>query len=83
MSESKKYTRAEVAQHCTEEDAWIIFQNNVYDLSSFKHPGGWEAIRRNIGQDATSQILAVPTHQEKMEKIEAMLQKMCIGQLLE
>ena len=32
----------EVARHCTEGDAWIVLDGEVFDVSSFVkwHPGG-------------------------------------------
>ena len=42
----------EVATHNTMEDAWIIVDNKVYDITDYieNHPGG-EAIAKNLGRD--------------------------------
>ncbi len=55
MSSLKKYTRAEVATHNKENDAWVIIDNKVYDVTKFAalHPGGRSALTRVAGQDAT------------------------------
>jgi cytochrome b involved in lipid metabolism len=38
----KKYTRAEVAIHCTDKDLWVIINGKVYNFSGYakSHPGG-------------------------------------------
>jgi cytochrome b involved in lipid metabolism len=50
----RTYTRAQVAQHCSETDAWIIVKNKVYDISAYveDHPGGL-SILNDVGGDAT------------------------------
>jgi len=44
----------EVAEHCTEDDAWIVVNSKVYDVSGWaeKHPGG-RVIYTYAGKDAT------------------------------
>lgn len=46
------YSINEVAKHCVIDDAWIIVDDKVYDITSYidSHPGG-EAIAKNLGQD--------------------------------
>jgi cytochrome b involved in lipid metabolism len=50
----KEYTPAEVAQHNSQEDVWIIVKGKVYDVTPYveEHPGGL-AILKNAGGDAT------------------------------
>jgi cytochrome b involved in lipid metabolism len=54
------YTRDEVAQHCTDDDLWLIIcdrdtgEERVYDVTDYvdEHPGGM-AIADHAGGDAT------------------------------
>lgn len=48
------YTRAEVALHGTPEDAWIVIEDRIYDITEFvaNHPGG-DIILTHAGADAT------------------------------
>lgn len=48
------YTLAEVAEHSTEDDAWLIINGKVYDVSNWadSHPGG-RVIYTYAGKDAT------------------------------
>eukprot|EP01122_Echinamoeba_exundans_P009653 TRINITY_DN345_c0_g1_i3.p1 TRINITY_DN345_c0_g1~~TRINITY_DN345_c0_g1_i3.p1 ORF type:complete len:125 (+),score=39.84 TRINITY_DN345_c0_g1_i3:214-588(+) len=62
MSELKKYTKAEVAEHKSfkdgKKDVWCIFEGKVYDISSFieDHPGGEEVLLDRAGDDMTQQF---------------------------
>jgi len=47
-----------VARHNRPGDAWIIINENVYDISTFPHPGGLEVLAPYLGRDATAAFLA-------------------------
>jgi cytochrome b involved in lipid metabolism len=49
------YTLAQVSEHNSKEDAWIVIDGGVYDITPYvtEHPGGVKAILRNAGGDAT------------------------------
>lgn len=49
------YTWQEVAEHRSEESAWIAIDGLVYDITEFidRHPGGREIILLAVGRDAT------------------------------
>eukprot|EP00928_Gymnodinium_smaydae_P054264 TRINITY_DN3806_c0_g2_i1.p1 TRINITY_DN3806_c0_g2~~TRINITY_DN3806_c0_g2_i1.p1 ORF type:complete len:1047 (+),score=117.42 TRINITY_DN3806_c0_g2_i1:43-3183(+) len=52
---NKGYYRAEVAQHCQVDDAWIIVKQEVYDVTEWleEHPGGKFLLLAFAGRDAT------------------------------
>jgi delta8-fatty-acid desaturase len=39
---SDNYTASDVARHSTKEDAWVIIDDSVYDITHWipRHPGG-------------------------------------------
>jgi len=53
---TREYTLDEVSKHSTAEDAWIVVDSAVYDVSKFLrtevHPGG-EVIMTQVGKDVT------------------------------
>ncbi len=58
LNGDRKVTRAEVAQHATFDDCWIIIRNKVYDFTEWKdhHPGGPFVARLYAGKDATAEF---------------------------
>ena len=50
-----EFTAAEVRTHASRDDAWIIIDGLVYDVSDYveAHPGGEDNILRNVGGDAS------------------------------
>lgn len=56
----RSYTVAEVAKHDSKGDAWIIYKNQVLDVSRWisTHPGGEQTILRFAGMDATDELRA-------------------------
>jgi len=54
------YSEEEVSKHNSEDDAWIILFNNVYDVTRWidLHPGG-PIIKKFLGKDATKIFLGV------------------------
>jgi alkylation response protein AidB-like acyl-CoA dehydrogenase/predicted heme/steroid binding protein len=69
-------TRAEVKNHNTEDDLWIIIDSKVYDMSEFQdaHPGGSVVLRQVAGQDATDAFYNLH-RQEVIQKFSTL----CIG----
>ncbi|KAH6765840.1 cytochrome B5 isoform D [Perilla frutescens var. hirtella] len=52
---SKLFTLAEVSQHNTNKDCWLLISGKVYDVTKFldDHPGGDEVLLTSTGKDAT------------------------------
>lgn len=57
----RKITMAEVAQHNTEHDCWIVVDGKVFDTTKFNalHPGGGSSIFINAGTDTTEEFEAI------------------------
>ncbi|PWN95908.1 putative cytochrome b5 [Tilletiopsis washingtonensis] len=55
MSESKTITQAELEEHQSQKDLWLLIDGKVYDVSKFmdEHPGGDEVLTSEGGKDAT------------------------------
>merc|ERR1712066_23753 len=69
----------EVSYHCSEDDAWLVVYDKVYEmteyLESFGHPGGQDVIVEYLGYDATLAFRGVGHSKPAMK----MLEKYCIG----
>eukprot|EP00440_Ansanella_granifera_P063877 gb/GFBE01069251.1/.p1 GENE.gb/GFBE01069251.1/~~gb/GFBE01069251.1/.p1 ORF type:complete len:517 (+),score=133.03 gb/GFBE01069251.1/:1-1551(+) len=54
-------TREEVAKHNKADDAWIIVDGDVYDVTKFAnaHPGGTQLLLDYAGQDATEDFFGL------------------------
>jgi len=76
----RKVTRAEVVQHSTFDDCWIIIRNKVYDFTQWKdrHPGGPFVARMYAGKDATAEF--GDFHSALAEKHMAYF---CVGELVD
>ena len=55
MSSVRTISLEEVQQHSKEGDAWVVINDQVYDISQFAalHPGGKKLILNYAGKDAT------------------------------
>lgn len=49
-------TLAEVSQHDTPRDCWVVIYDRVYDITTFidEHPGGGDIMLEYAGQDAST-----------------------------
>lgn len=62
----KTYTLDEVSGHNSRDDAWIVLEGQVYDITDFleddsQHPGGIILILEHLGEDITVRISHVST----------------------
>eukprot|EP01114_Cavostelium_apophysatum_P015943 TRINITY_DN444_c0_g3_i2.p1 TRINITY_DN444_c0_g3~~TRINITY_DN444_c0_g3_i2.p1 ORF type:complete len:545 (+),score=115.48 TRINITY_DN444_c0_g3_i2:132-1766(+) len=55
---SRTVSPAEVSQHSSANDCWIIINGKVYDVTSFmeKHPGGKKVIMKYAGKDGSKEF---------------------------
>lgn len=76
---SQVWTRADVAEHDRYDDAWVIVEDGVYDVTTwgYRHPGG-RVIFYYRGQDATEAVLA---QHPDMEKTRRYMKPLCVGHL--
>ncbi len=72
-------TLAEVAEHASFEDCWIIIRGKVYDISEWKdrHPGGPFVARMFAGKDATAEF--GDFHSRRAEQH---MKHFCVGELV-
>lgn len=81
FSQSKMFTRAEVARHNKRDDLWLIVRGKVYDITSYVHlhQGGEQALLRVAGGEATEQVEG-PQHPGT---VPTLLQRFQIGLVME
>ena len=57
-------------KHKFPDDAWIIVEKKVYDITNFTtHPGSHEILLRNAGSDRTEKFRAVSHPQTAFEQM--------------
>lgn len=73
-------TWQEVAEHNTEESAWIAIDGKVYDVTDFvdRHPGGREMLLLSVGREASDLFKSYHPFTDTPRKV---LNKYCIGSL--
>ncbi len=80
LNGDRKVTRAEVAEHNTFDDCWVIIRDKVYDISEWKdhHPGGPFVARMHAGKDATGEF---GDYHSKMA--ERHMTHFCVGEVVD
>ncbi|SPJ10252.1 cytochrome b5-like heme/steroid binding protein, putative [Plasmodium sp. DRC-Itaito] len=58
IKSDKPITKEEVAKHNKKDDAWIIYENKVYEITHYlkHHPGGERILSRKAGKDITKYV---------------------------
>ncbi|KAH8160373.1 hypothetical protein CIB48_g7880 [Xylaria polymorpha] len=56
MQAPPAFDAADVAQHNTEQDCWVVINGDIWDVTEWitQHPGGKQAIFQFAGQDASA-----------------------------
>ena len=69
---AKLIPMSEVAKHNTPDDAWVVIEGKVYDVSEFieEHPGGEGVLIAYAGTDCTEQFKQVIHSQAASEIME-------------
>ncbi|XP_045493900.1 cytochrome b5-like [Colias croceus] len=80
MSDSKQFTRKEISSRNSKNDAVVIIDNQVYDLTPFldDHPGGHEVLLNVVGKDASEDFEDVGHSIDAKE----LMKKYLIGQIV-
>ena len=79
-TELKRYTVDDVGRHHRTDDAWVIVDRRVYDITTFlnDHPGGLDVLRDHLGHDVSSIMRDESSHQHTGPAFE-LLEEYCIG----
>ena len=66
----KLYSTKQVEKHNKKNDAWIIYKNNVYDITKWipKHPGG-SIIMKGVGKRIDSLFTKYHSHSNNAKNI--------------
>ena len=73
---SLKLHREEVAKHNSTDDAWVIVDGAVYDVTSFleSHPGGVSITEEHLGTDVSRVIRSDKVHSHSSTAFELLEQ---------
>jgi cytochrome b5 len=79
MSESEGFPLVKVAKHQSRDDAWLVINGKVMDVTRFlaDHPGGEDIMLDSAGRDASREFEEVGHSGDARAK----LQDLCIGSL--
>ncbi|TID20804.1 gb [Venturia nashicola] len=75
MSADKEFSFADVAEHSSKKDLFMVVHDKVYNATSFvdEHPGGEEVLLDVGGQDATEAFEDVGHSDEAREILDGLL----------
>ena len=49
VDENKVFSSLQIRSHNTEGTLWLVLDGEVYDLSAFDHPGGYQILKEFAG----------------------------------
>ncbi|KAH9619634.1 hypothetical protein KSS87_011171 [Heliosperma pusillum] len=77
--ETKVFTLAEVAEHNSNKDCWLVIGGKVYNVTKFleDHPGGDDVLLSATGKDATDDFEDVG----HSSTARAMMDEMYVGEI--
>jgi cytochrome b involved in lipid metabolism len=81
-AEKTEITLDELGQHNSESDCWVVYENNVYDVTEYlsQHPGGSDAISEHCG---TTDFENAFLRKHGVSKVETMMQEtIFVGELI-
>lgn len=79
---SQVFSKKEISRHNSQEDAWVVVDGRVYDVSGFlpSHPGGLDVLDGHLGTDV-SDVLRSPDFHRHSGTAYQILDQCCIGVL--
>jgi len=82
LEELPAFTMAQVAEHCSKGDTWIVVRDFVLDVSSFSrfHPGGNSVIQEHAGKDATDPFCL---YHDEASILRKYFDKLVVGRVLD
>ena len=82
ISMAKTLSRAEVAIHNSVDDAWVIVNGSVYDVTPFleSHPGGLDVTEEHLGLDISNIMRSDEVHRHSITAFE-LLEQYNIGKI--
>ncbi|KAF2070847.1 hypothetical protein CYY_007833 [Polysphondylium violaceum] len=80
MIETDSYLLSEVAKHDSAEDAWVVLDGQVFDITKFiyDHPGGGEILMEHLGKDIGQVFIDKDIHEHSVTALN-MLSRYAIG----
>ncbi|KAI9032800.1 hypothetical protein CLU79DRAFT_692950 [Phycomyces nitens] len=77
------FSAEQVAEHASESSCWIIYNNKVYDVTTFvgDHPGGQDIVMQFAGTNVTN-VMTDPTVHVHSDATHDLLNEYYIGDLL-
>jgi len=67
----------ELSQHTSKDSCWLLIDGCVYDVTGFRHPGGFNRLLELAGQDATKAFADI----RHSEHAHAHLKRLLVGRL--